>query len=42
MARKTKAEAEATRESLLDAAESMFMEKGVAGHRWKKLPVPPV
>ncbi len=30
MARKTKAEAEATRESLLDAAESMFMEKGVA------------
>ncbi|HLV78194.1 MAG TPA: TetR family transcriptional regulator [Marinobacter sp.] len=30
MARKTKAEAAATRESILDAAESVFMEKGVA------------
>ncbi|MCW4148636.1 MULTISPECIES: TetR family transcriptional regulator [Halomonadaceae] len=30
MARKTKAEAAATREALLDAAEEMFMEHGVA------------
>ncbi|NBD94980.1 MAG: TetR family transcriptional regulator [Gammaproteobacteria bacterium] len=30
MARKTKAEAEATREALLDAAEAVFFEKGVA------------
>lgn len=30
MARRTKAEAEATRESILDAAEQVFMEKGVA------------
>ncbi|MGC8120594.1 TetR family transcriptional regulator [Marinobacter sp. VGCF2001] len=30
MARKTKEEAEATRESILDAAEHVFMEKGVA------------
>lgn len=30
MARKTKAEAAATREALLDAAEDMFMEHGVA------------
>jgi len=30
MARKTKAEAEATRESILDCAEQVFMEKGVA------------
>ncbi|WP_376695180.1 TetR family transcriptional regulator [Wenzhouxiangella sp. EGI_FJ10305] len=30
MARRTKAEAEATRESLLDAAEAVFYEKGVA------------
>lgn len=30
MARRTKAEAEATRESLLDAAETVFYEKGVA------------
>ncbi len=30
MARKTKAEAEKTREMLLDAAEHVFMEKGVA------------
>ncbi|MBN7770357.1 TetR family transcriptional regulator [Marinobacter daepoensis] len=30
MARKTKAEAEATRESILDAAESVFTDKGVA------------
>lgn len=30
MARKTKAEAEVTRESILDAAEQVFMDKGVA------------
>ncbi|CBV43008.1 TetR family transcriptional regulator [Halomonas elongata] len=30
MARRTKAEAEATREALLDAAEEVFFEKGVA------------
>ncbi|WP_303291161.1 TetR family transcriptional regulator [Marinobacter sp. SS5-14b] len=30
MARKTKAEAEATRESILDSAEHVFMDKGVA------------
>lgn len=30
MARKTKADAEATREALLDAAEDVFFEKGVA------------
>ncbi|WP_323751610.1 TetR family transcriptional regulator [Marinobacter sp.] len=30
MARKTKAEAEATRESILDAAEQVFIDKGVA------------
>lgn len=30
MARRTKAEAEATRESILDAAEQVFMDKGVA------------
>ena len=30
MARKTKAEAAATREALLDAAEEVFLEKGVA------------
>jgi len=30
MARKTKAEAEATREAILDAAEQVFFEKGVA------------
>lgn len=30
MARKTKAEAEATREAILDAAECVFMDKGVA------------
>ena len=30
MARKTKAEAEATRESILDAAEQMFFEQGVS------------
>ncbi|WP_192036296.1 TetR family transcriptional regulator [Halomonas sp. YLGW01] len=30
MARKTKADAEATREALLDAAEDIFFEKGVA------------
>lgn len=30
MARKTKAEAEVTRESILDAAETVFMDKGVA------------
>lgn len=30
MARRTKAEAEATREALLDAAEDVFFEKGVA------------
>jgi TetR/AcrR family transcriptional regulator, repressor of the mexAB-oprM multidrug resistance operon len=30
MARKTKAEAAATREALLDAAEAIFLEKGVA------------
>ena len=30
MARKTKAEAAATREALLDAAETVFLEKGVA------------
>lgn len=30
MARKTKAEAEATRESILDSAEQVFMDKGVA------------
>lgn len=30
MARKTKAEAEQTREALLDAAEALFFEKGVA------------
>lgn len=30
MARRTKAEAEATRESILDSAESVFMSKGVA------------
>lgn len=31
MARKTKAEAEATRQHLLDAAEQVFFEKGVSG-----------
>ncbi|KPQ02953.1 TetR family transcriptional regulator [Marinobacter sp. HL-58] len=30
MARKTKAEAEATRQTILDAAEQVFMDKGVA------------
>jgi len=30
MARRTKAEAAATREALIDAAEEMFMEHGVA------------
>lgn len=30
MARRTKAEAEATRESILDSAEQVFMDKGVA------------
>jgi TetR/AcrR family acrAB operon transcriptional repressor/TetR/AcrR family transcriptional repressor of mexAB-oprM operon len=30
MARKTKAEAEATREAILDSAEQVFMDKGVA------------
>lgn len=30
MPRRTKAEAEATREALLDAAEDVFLEKGVS------------
>lgn len=37
MARKTKAEAAATREALLDAAEEVFSQKALRARHWSKL-----
>ena len=38
MARRTKAEAAATREALLDAAEEVFLEKGAVSYTHLTLP----